>query len=347
MSLMQRQHSGPMSRLETPEAPTHIITKADPPAYTFGELVEIANFMASSGLIKGADTPARAFSLIMFAVSQGIHPGAVLARFHVVENSPTMKADVMQAEFQADGGRVEWIESNKEVAEANFSHATLHPKPFNVRITLQELIEAETALSWDKHSQRMVLKGTYRKNPAAMLRARAVTAGIRAVHPGAAHGIYCPEELDTVSERIEVSATPPPPPPAKPPASTGLPAPKPADAVALGGWQKEEFDPRPYHQVVKEEVEFLIRHEQSEGRELVLPVPQVHNHLFKAAVAAGHATKPEGSVKLSKAIELNQLVYESHRDWLRDELIRYLASKLEGEPETAPAEPRREPGQDG
>jgi len=121
------------------------------------------------------------------------------------------------------------------------------------------------------------------------------------------------------------------------------------EAVALGSWGKDAYDPRPYHLVVKEEVDYVVSHEQARNREFILPVPQVHQHLLKAAIAAGHATRPDGSLKLAKVIEINQDIYRTHRDWVRHELISYLSEQLEADPQVIEASSHqvREPGSNG
>lgn len=155
---------------------------------------EMAKRVSASGLFKGMTEPA-ILTLMLLAESEGLHPMKALMRYHIVEGRPTMRADTIQAEFQQAGGKLRWIKSTADECTAEFSHATYGKHPFTIHLTLQEFIDSGVALFWDKNGKQQMQPG-WRRFPAAMLRARALTAGIRAVLPGVIMGIYSPEELD-------------------------------------------------------------------------------------------------------------------------------------------------------
>lgn len=372
MSLARRQ---PQALSTETHPDTEVVRDRVPILYAFGELIEMATFLAESGLIKGVTTAQQAFTLILFAQSQNLHPGTIVGRYHVIEGVPSMKSDVMLAEFQAGGGKIEWVESDGKVCKATFSHPALHPKPFTVAVSLQEMIENETALRWDKYKNAMVLKETYRKNPAAMLRARVITAGIRAINPGALHGIYAPEEIDVFSgeappEGMRPATLPPPSPAALPISARSVDSPPPSavvapaspDAVRLNTQDGESHDARPYHVVIEQEVqalngEIVIRNHEAKRIER----HQFHRHMIKAAGAAG-LTEPvaEGTkLSTSQVLERCQDLYRDHRDWTRAE-IRAYGDKLFQAVQPAPTKEAesetdkqvldafdREPGADG
>jgi hypothetical protein len=189
---------------------------AAPARFSFPEMEQIAAQVAKSGLFKGIDSPQKALCLMLLCESEGLHPMQAMRRYHIIEGQPSMRADAMQAEFQRQGGRIDWGDTDAKVCEATFSHPVHCPKGKAIRVTLDELIDNGTAMSWDKESRRMVLKTVYKRNPASMLRARVISQGVRLVAPGVVVGIYTPEEVSDFEEVTALSA------PALPPYEPGL-----------------------------------------------------------------------------------------------------------------------------
>jgi hypothetical protein len=174
--------------------------------YSVRDVETMANHVSASKLYNL--DPDKAFTLMMLAEAEGIHPIQALRRFHIVEGRPSMRADAMQAEFQRHGGRLRWIESTAEKCSAEFSHPLYQPEPLLVTVTLKELVESEVAMQWPKAKEGeqfdarrgKVLKDTYKKFPRQMLRARVISEGVRAVDPGVVVGIYTPEEVSDFEE---------------------------------------------------------------------------------------------------------------------------------------------------
>ena len=355
------------------ETHTEVFRQPPTPQFGFDELIKMSTEIAESGLIKGVDTPQKAFALMLFVQSQNMHPGTIIGRYHIIEGVPVMKADVMLAEFQAGGGRVEWIRSDDQVCEANFSHATLHPKPLKVGFNFKDMVESGVATQWDKHSAKWVVKNVWRKHAAAMLRARCVTAGIRAVNPGAVHGIYAPEEIEAPTDPAPPDAPPPsieaalpPPIPATPPPTSArtfaatAPSPAPAAAPApdkirlLTQLDSEPFDARPYHLVVAHEVDALNMELKKLNDATVVSKHQFHRHNLKAAAAAKLIDPIPAGTKLSEAqvVERCQDLYREHRDWLRHEIATYGDSlyqqaKAAAEADQPASDEAPEPGSNG
>jgi hypothetical protein len=169
--------------------------------YTVRDVEAIATHVAKSRLYGLSED--QAFTLMMLAESEGLHPIQAMRRFHVIEGRPSMRADAMQAEFQRHGGRVRWLESNAEKCSAEFSHPVHQPEPLLVTVTMKELEESEVAMQWPKLREGeqfdprrgKIMKDTYKKFPRQMLRARVISEGVRAVDPGVVVGIYTPEEV--------------------------------------------------------------------------------------------------------------------------------------------------------
>ena len=141
----------------------------------------------------------QAFTLMMIAESEGLHPIQALKRYHIIFKRPSMRADAMQAEFQRHGGRLRWVETTDEVCEVEAWHPMLNPEHLTFRTTLKELIDRKIAQEWDKDKGQWYIKDMYRKYPRQMLRARVISEMVRAIDPGIVVGTYTPEEISDFS----------------------------------------------------------------------------------------------------------------------------------------------------
>ena len=106
-----------------------------------------------------------------------------MRRFHVIKGTVAMRADAMLAEFQARGGKVQWLKSDKNEARAVFEHAS--GGKFEYAYTIEDAKQAGLVRpdsGWSKF-------------PAAMLRARCISGAIRMVLPGVVCGVFTPEEV--------------------------------------------------------------------------------------------------------------------------------------------------------
>lgn len=307
-----------------------------PSLYHFDEMLKLAEAFAKSGFIKGARSPDAALALMLVCQAQGRHIGEAITRFHVIEGVPSVKADVMLAEFQANGGMCEWVETNGEVARALFSHPRFHPKPLPIAVTLKELVENGTAVTWDDKARAMVLKTNYKRSAPSMLRARVITQGVRAIDPGSLHGFHSPEEVADFVDVAEDLRSHLPPPPA-------TPAIEAARAEAFGPelpGQPAGPDDRPYHQVVadvvkvgndrlKETVREALGDVEFQSIVRPLAASEIHSQLVNRAIQLGHDS---GDVPTKNTERIQRLtrVYKEHRGWVRSEILAYL-ELVEGE----------------
>lgn len=191
--------------------------------------VEVMAKKAAASRLFGMDEN-QAFTLMMIAESEGIHPMQAMKRYHIIEGRPSMRADAMQAEFQRHGGRLKWTKTDELECVALFWHPTFHPDAIEIRVTMHDLVESEVAMTYQKrwdgnrniidYNAPKVFKDTYKKYPRQMLRARVISEGVRAIDPGIIVGIYTPEEAsDFEPTKAEQQIAPPPverpiPPPA-------------------------------------------------------------------------------------------------------------------------------------
>ena len=164
------------------------------PAFTFEHLEAMARSMAKSGLLPGVNTPEAALALILLCQAEGLHPGAALRRYHIIEGRPSMRADAMQAEFQARGGMIRWIERTNQRCVADFSHPVHCPDPERITADFTELDAAGVTRTSSG------IKKNWRQYPRQMLYARCISEGVRLVLPGVVAGIYTPEEVSDLDE---------------------------------------------------------------------------------------------------------------------------------------------------
>lgn len=148
---------------------------------TVQDMTTMANAVAKSNLF-GMKTPEQALALMLIAQSENLHPAAAIMTFDIIQGKPVMKSSAMLARFQAAGGKVDWSERSDMRVAAVFSH------PQGGRIEVD----------WDiERAKKAGLAGkdNWQKYSRAMLSARCVSEGVRAVYPGALGGFYAPEEV--------------------------------------------------------------------------------------------------------------------------------------------------------
>ena len=166
---------------------------------TYEQVKEMAHYFARSGMF-GVKTPEQAFSLLMIAQSEGLHPARAMQEYHVIQNRPTLKAEAMLGRFQQAGGKVKWVKHENDEVIAEFTHDA----------------SGTTEVSWnmDRAKQAGITgNGTWGKYPRQMLRARVISEGVRLSYPACIVGFYAPEEL------AADDPLPPPETPAQPEAS--------------------------------------------------------------------------------------------------------------------------------
>jgi hypothetical protein len=150
------------------------------PRFELPQIREIAGAIAQSGLF-GIKTEQQAYALMLIADAEGLHPATVAQDYDVIQGRPARKTHSVLARFQQAGGSVEWLELTETYAEAKFSH----PRGGSVTITWTIEMAKRAGLT---------NKDNWRNYPRAMLRARCIAEGVRAVYPGAIGGALLVEE---------------------------------------------------------------------------------------------------------------------------------------------------------
>jgi hypothetical protein len=216
------------------------------------DIEKAAHYVAQSGMF-GVKTQDQAVALMLVAQSEGMHYARAAMAYDVISGKPALKSSEMLSRFQGAGGKIEYKKSNDKICIVELSH------PQGGSITIEWSMERAKKCGLDQ-------KDTWKKYPEQMLRARAVSEGVRALFPACLNGFYTTEEIQDFpkEEKAQFDNNTPPTNPApkaqdaevvpEAPACKPQPdytvniggtAPKPAagltdeEFAALGAWVKE------------------------------------------------------------------------------------------------------------
>jgi hypothetical protein len=146
----------------------------------FTELQAMAQVMGKTGMF--GKSPDQLLSLMLIAQAEGIHPAIASQEYDIIQGKPAINSRAALARFQAAGGSIQWITRTAQEATAVFSH----PQGGQLQITWT-MARAEQA--------GLAGKDLWKKYPEAMLSARVVAEGVRAVYPAALSRLYTVEEV--------------------------------------------------------------------------------------------------------------------------------------------------------
>ena len=151
------------------------------------DVERMAQAVAASGLF-GLKAPQQALALMLVAQAEGLHPATVAQDYDIIQGRAARKTHSVLARFQAAGGSVQWHELTDQIAEATFSH----PAGGSLRMAWT-FAQAQKA--------GLTNKDNWRNYPRAMLRARCIAEGVRAVYPAAIGGSLVAEEAQDLPAR--------------------------------------------------------------------------------------------------------------------------------------------------
>lgn len=224
-----------------------VVQQQAPVVYRFDEMRQMAEAIAASGLF-GMKEPTQALALMLVAQAEGLHPATAAQEYDLIQGKACRKTHSVLARFQQSGGKVDWHELTDEAAIATFTH----PSGGSVKIDWT-IDRARKTKVWNKKKdayEALADRDMYRNYPRAMLRARCIAEGVRAVFPGAIGGMLVAEEAYDATEK-DITPEPEPPKPsapkepvAKPPYSAELfeqNAPKWADLIKSGKRTADEI----------------------------------------------------------------------------------------------------------
>jgi hypothetical protein len=200
-----------------------VLAKASDPTRAFeprdiDEGYELAKLLVASGLMpRGVQRPEAAFAIIAAGRELGLTAMQSLRSIHIVEGNPTLSADLVAALCKSRSDVCLYfrlVESTDKIATYE-THRRGEPAPTSMSFTWE-----------DAQRAGVTGKDNWKKYPAAMLRARCITALARAVYPDLAMGVYDPDEVAPEpvyagQAEIERPAAPPPAPRSEPRVDSG------------------------------------------------------------------------------------------------------------------------------
>lgn len=148
--------------------------------YALKDMQTMAQAVAKSGLF-GMKSEDQALALMLVAQAEGQHPATITQDYDIIQGKACRKTHSVMARFQQMGGKVEWHELTESIADATF----FHPSGGSLR------------MAWTiEQAKKIGLTGkdNWKNYPRAMLRARLIAEGVRAVYPAALGGMLVAEE---------------------------------------------------------------------------------------------------------------------------------------------------------
>lgn len=143
--------------------------------------------IASGFFPKSVNTAPKAIAVMLAGRELGLPPMQSIRNVHIVDGKPTLAAETMLAlAYQRVAGL--WCEVKSDATGATVTGARSQAaKPTTIVFTMKDAAAAG-----------LTGKDNWRKYPAAMCRARAISAWCRVVAPDAILGCYTPEEVESI-----------------------------------------------------------------------------------------------------------------------------------------------------
>ena len=163
-------------------------------AADFGSLVTMGDQLRRTGFLPSHIKDGVSFAaIVLMGREMGMGTMAACRKLQVIKGTVTERADSQLARFKSAGGRAVF----KELTETKAVLVLKHPNGDE---------HTETFTIEDAKRAGLASNDNYAKHPKAMLRSRAITAGLKSVGWEGAVGIYDPDEIaDTpASEPIVV-----------------------------------------------------------------------------------------------------------------------------------------------
>jgi hypothetical protein len=167
-----------------PEAVSPAVIHETPDRHEIGfaELLALAEHLVPTRFLPDhIKTPGQAVAIILTGRELGMGPMRAIRSLQLVKGKVVENADSQLSRFKSDGGRATW----KELTEKKAVLVLRHPNG-----------DEHTETFTIEDATRAGLTGgeNYKKYPKAMLRSRAITAGLKSVGWEGGAGVYDPEE---------------------------------------------------------------------------------------------------------------------------------------------------------
>lgn len=157
-----------------------------PTGNEWGTITQMAEVLVPSGMLPAhIKTPAAAAAIILKGRELGIPPMQALSGIAVIQGKPTAGSELMLALLYRDhgDGALWFVESTETACRVSYARRGW-PERRDYQFTIDDAKRAG-----------LLTNATWTKYPAAMLRARAISAVARMAFPDSIGGMYTPEEL--------------------------------------------------------------------------------------------------------------------------------------------------------
>jgi hypothetical protein len=155
---------------------------------TIGEKMTMAKSLVESGLMPPAlNTAQKVFVSLQWGHELGLSPMVAVNSIAVINNKPTLSADIMYALVRAspEYGGSEWVSMDANKAEVKITRkSAAGSETFRGYFDMKMAVEAGLAS-----------KPVWKACPARMLKHRALSYALRDAFPDVLAGIYTPEEM--------------------------------------------------------------------------------------------------------------------------------------------------------
>lgn len=157
-----------------------------PDAGTWKTMLEMADALVKSGMLPSSiKTPQAAVAIMQKGVELRIDPMYALSNIVVIQGKPTANSELMLALIYRDHGDNAIIFTHSDSTQCEISYKRRSwPKHQTHAFTMTDAKQAS-----------LLGNQTWQKYPAAMLRARCISAVARMAFPDSIGGLYSPDEL--------------------------------------------------------------------------------------------------------------------------------------------------------
>lgn len=184
----------------TPAPAPAPVPAALPAPMDLGAMMALADQLVASGFLPDhIKKPAQAVAIILAGQELQLPPMRALRSLKMVKGNITENADSQLGRFKAAGGRAQFVTLTDTEAELFLKHP--NGDEHTERFTLKDAQTAGLAGSGSM----------YQKYPKAMLRSRAITAGLKSIGWDGGAGVYDPSELpmpEASAPRAQATAEP-------------------------------------------------------------------------------------------------------------------------------------------
>jgi len=149
----------------------------------YGSLMALAKELCTTGFLPVAiKTPAQAVAIILTGRELGLPPMQSLRSICIIQGKPELSADLQLSIFHRDGGRSRWLTLTATEAKLLLKHPNGDE-------------HTETWTMEDAKRAGLAAGVNWQKYPKAMLRSRAITAGLKSIGFEPLTGAYAPGEI--------------------------------------------------------------------------------------------------------------------------------------------------------